>query len=102
MGFNSKEAGMQTKGWLGLRHLCFLIFLAGAISGCGTRSISNSSYYADSDRGHGHRNSPFYKGELNEFDVLGIDAKSPIAEADIRDSWAQKLGSPFPKAPRSC
>jgi len=93
---------MQTKGWLGLRHLCFLIFLRGAISGCGTRSISNSSYYADSDRGHGHRNSPFYKGELNEFDVLGIDAKSPIAEADIQRFLGAKARITVPKGTRSC
>ena len=71
-------------------YLCVLIFTAVMVAGCGTRSISNSGYYADSDRGYGQRNSPFYKGELNEFDVLGIDAKSPIAEVDIQKSLVAK------------
>ena len=62
-----------------LCRLCIIVVAALIIAGCGTRSISNSGYYADSDRGYGQRNSPFYKGELNEFDVLGID---PVGVTD--------------------
>lgn len=81
---------MQANNWRSLRNFCVLLLAAVVIAGCGTRSISNSGYYADSDRGYGQKNSPFYKGELNEFDVLGIDPKSSITEADIQKSLAAK------------
>jgi hypothetical protein len=45
---------------------------------CTTRSISNSGYAAGGDRGN-----PFYRGELSEFDVLGIDLGAPVSEAEI-------------------
>src|SRR5262245_5018321 len=86
----SMEASMILKRQFiatpGSRYLCALVFAALALTACATRSISNSGYYADSDRGYARRDSPFYKGELNEFDVLGIDAKAPIGEADIEKS----------------
>lgn len=81
---------MKSSYWRNLYHFCILISTAVLIAGCGTRSISNSGYYADSDRGYQQRNSPFYKGELNEFDVLGIDPKSPITDTDIQKSMAAK------------
>ena len=58
-----------------------LIALVGVLVllfGCTTRSISNSGYGA----GHGADN-PFYRGELTEFDVLGIDLSKPVSEAEI-------------------
>jgi hypothetical protein len=61
------------------RHLR-LIALVGALVllfGCETRSISNSGY------GAGHGTNPFYRGELTEFDVLGIDLDKPVSEAEI-------------------
>ena len=64
------------------RHLR-LIALVGVLVllfGCNVRSISNSGY------GAGQRESadnPFYRGELTEFDVLGIDLGKPVSEAEI-------------------
>jgi len=69
----------------------FLLLVVALLAGCGTRSISNSDYSADSDRGYAQRNNPFYQGELNEFDVIGIDAKSDVTEAEITraaESWS--------------
>ena len=73
-----------------IRNLCLLCIAALLLAGCGTRSISNSGYHADSDRGYAQQSSPFYKGELNEFDVLGIDPKSTITESDIQRSLAAR------------
>jgi hypothetical protein len=58
-----------------------LIALVGVLVllfGCQTRSISNSGYGA----GHGADN-PFYRGELTEFDVLGIDLDKSVSEIEI-------------------
>ena len=54
------------------------------LSGCATRSVSNSGsgYYPGGYNGRGGDN-PLYKGELSEFDVLGIDPGKEITEQDI-------------------
>jgi hypothetical protein len=53
------------------------------LSGCATqKSVSNSGYYPGGDKGRGGDN-PFYKGELSEFDVLGIEPGKEITEQDI-------------------
>lgn len=80
-------------------HLCGLVIvsLAMVLSACGVRSISDSGYYADSDRRGGRANNPFYRGELSEFDVLGIDAKASITEADIQKAFAAKTRIVVPK-----
>jgi hypothetical protein len=87
---------------------CVLLSLAA----CGTRSISNSAYEADSSRG-GSSNG-FYRGELSEMDVLGVDPAQRVTEADIQralqanqrlvlDKGAPVLliqsGATFPDAP---
>jgi hypothetical protein len=51
-----------------------LVFLAG----CQTRSISNSGYHTG-----GYYGSSLYRGELNEFDVLGVDRDQSITDTDI-------------------
>jgi len=81
------------------RCLLFPMFLGvlALLFGCGTRSISNSDYRADSDRGYAQRDSFFYKGELNELDVIGIDSKSPISEEDIAKAAASKSRVIIPK-----
>jgi hypothetical protein len=71
-------------------HLALLLAIAGSLVGCGTRSISNSGYSADPDRGYRQAGNPFYKGELSEFMVLGIDSRSPISEEDIAKAVALK------------
>ena len=59
------------------------------LGGCSVRSISDSGY---KERGYyGYRNdNPFYKGELSEFDVLGIEAGKDISEQDIAAAAATK------------
>lgn len=56
-----------------------------SLAGCGTRSISDSGYQGGywGDRSDVNR---LYRGELSEFDVLGIDRGQAIAEADIQAS----------------
>ena len=59
------------------------------LSGCAVRSISDSGYREGGY--YGHRNdNPFYKGELSEFDVLGIDSGTEISEQDITTTAATK------------
>ena len=67
-----------------------LLWAVLTLVGCGTRSISDSGFHADSDRGYGQRSSPFYKGELNEFDVLGIDVKLGVTEEDIQKALSAR------------
>ncbi|MDR0351911.1 MAG: hypothetical protein LBI02_00645 [Opitutaceae bacterium] len=52
------------------------------LSGCHTRSISNSDYPEHSNR-YGQRPGNGYRGELTEVDVLGVDTAQPITEGDI-------------------
>ena len=73
-----------------LRISILAMALSVLLAGCGSRSISNSGYYADSDRGYSQRSDPFYKGELSEFNVLGIDPNAVVAEADIVAALAAK------------
>jgi hypothetical protein len=80
-----------------LRQVLLSVFVAVLVTGCGTRSISNSGYYADSDRGYGQRSNPFYKGELSEFNVLGIDPKSFVSDAEIQSALASKQRISIPK-----
>jgi len=61
--------------------LMLLLFFV-VLSGCATRSISNSGYNPGGYYSRGTDN-PLYKGELSEFDVLGIDAGKEITEQDI-------------------
>ena len=74
-----------------------LLLVAGALVGCGIRSISDSDYNADSDRRHAQRSNPFYKGELSEFDVIGIDAKAAVTEEEIASAARSKERFIIPK-----
>lgn len=47
------------------------------IAGCATRSISDAG-----PPGHAPSDNPFYLGELTEFQVLGIESKQAISDAD--------------------
>lgn len=70
---------------VGFYALLILIIL---ISGCSTRSISNTKY---SGNGSYQKNSsnPFYKGELSEWKVLGINPSQQLSEAHIHEALAQ-------------
>ncbi len=70
---------------ISLLALLILIIL----SGCSVRSISNSGYNPGGYYSRGGDN-PFYKGELSEFDVLGIDAGKEASEQEIASAMAAK------------
>jgi hypothetical protein len=56
------------------------------LAACQTRSISDSGY-----RGEGYgRGNPLYRGELSEYDVLGVDRTGGFTEADIQKAMVQK------------
>ena len=59
--------------------LVCLLFL---LSACETRSISNSGY-----GGHGNA---FYRGELSEYEVVGVDSAKGFSEADIQKAVIQR------------
>jgi len=62
-----------------------ILAVAVLLSGCArTRSISNASY--ENDHGYyysGRTDSPFYRGELSEFDLLGIESNGAISDDQI-------------------
>ena len=60
-------------------------------------SISDSGYYADSDRQGARASNPFYRGELSEFDVLGMIPKVSVTEADIQKAFTAKTRITVPK-----
>jgi hypothetical protein len=65
-----------------------LLLISGFILwGCSTRSISNSGY--DGGGYYYRQNNPLYKGELTEFDVLGIDPAIDISDEEISKSLTE-------------
>ena len=70
-----------------MKHNLLFLMLAGglALAGCATRSISDSGY-----RSHGAYGSSGYRGELSEFDVLGVTRQGnpaqPVTEEEIRQA----------------
>lgn len=60
------------------------------IAACQTRSISDSGYRGDDRYGYASRSNPFYRGELSDFDVLGIDRAQIITEAQILSAFNDK------------
>ncbi len=67
--------------------LCGALLLLAA---CETRSISDSGYRPESSYGRSSGVNPFYRGELSELDVLGIDRNQAITEEDIRKAFGDK------------
>jgi hypothetical protein len=57
--------------------------LALLLGACETRSISDSGYQGGHGYGYSSGGSPFYKGELTEFDVLGIDVGRATSDEEI-------------------
>jgi hypothetical protein len=68
---------MKTKlhRFAGATALCLAM---GLLAGCCSRSISNSGYHSSR-----YGQSGLYQGELNEFDVLGIQRDQPITDQQI-------------------
>ncbi len=54
-----------------------------ALSGCSIRSISDSGYPDNSHWGNKSSN-PFYKGELAELDILGVDTAAKASDQTIQ------------------
>jgi hypothetical protein len=73
---------LSLKGEEMRKFILLALLIPIVLSGCATRSISNSGYYPGGFNGRGGDNA-LYKGELSEFDVLGIDPGKEITEQDI-------------------
>lgn len=72
---------------------CMLAVVA-LLAGCSTRSISNSGYQEENYFGHkSEPENPFYKGELSEFDVLGINPEVEISEEDIQQALSKSASA---------
>jgi len=56
-----------------------LALMTALFTGCRTRSISDSGYGGR----YGGKHNPFYRGELSEFDLLGIERGAPITDDQI-------------------
>jgi hypothetical protein len=63
----------------------FLVLAAAIVTGCSSRSISNSGY----DRGYYYRGGSGYVGELSELNMVGIDTAVRPTEAQIQAAYAQ-------------
>ena len=74
MNLKSLRVNPNLPMYSALAALVFGLLLAG----CTTRSISNSSYRKSGLQAHRD-----FKGELSEFDVLGIEPQAPITEERI-------------------
>ena len=74
-----------------ISKVCSLVVICGLLAGCDTsRSISNSSYRSDNSgwnyfpRDNGSDPGFSYRGELSEFDVLGIARGELASDQDIQ------------------
>ena len=65
--------------------IAMLVSTALLISGCATRSISDSGYQS---RYYGGPANSMYQGELSEFDVIGIEADTSVSEEQIANAFA--------------
>jgi len=63
-------------------YVCAVVVL---IAGCSTRSISDSGY---SRYGH-YGSSPLYRGELSEFDVLGVRTGAAVSDEEIERAFTE-------------
>ena len=70
---------MKTKTLFGLAVLAVTVLL----SGCVKRSISSSGYHGGGGYYYCGNSDPFYRGELNEFDLLGVERGDAITDEQI-------------------
>ncbi len=66
-----------------MKKLIFVALAVTLLSGCAVRSISNSGFQEEGWFGSRSSNS-LYKGELTEFEVLGVDASAKASEQSIQ------------------
>ena len=67
------------------------------LGGCAMRSISDSGYRSESGYWSRTSSNPFYKGELSEFQVLGIDPEAKVTQEDIDRALESKQRLTLPK-----
>lgn len=70
--------------------MVLIVLTALAFSGCMTRSISDSGYRADAGYRSQASDNPLYKGELSEFEVLGIHPQAKITQEEIDQAFESK------------
>ncbi len=70
---------------LSFRAIAALVAPVFFLMGCETRSISDSGYRGRFAWESGNR---YYRGELNEMDVLGTPAGQKVTETDIQKALA--------------
>ena len=73
----------------------FLVVLA--LQGCGVRSISDSGYQAEPQGRFRPSNTPLYKGELTEFEVLGLASQHPVTQEEINRALQERQKFTLPK-----
>jgi len=78
------------------RLVVLIALLALTLGGCATRSISDSGYRSESGYSKTTTN-PFYKGELSEFQVLGIDPQAKVSQEEISRALESKQRLSLPK-----
>ena len=66
------------------QRILLLAIFSVLLTGCATRSISDSGNSRHSYYGSYGSTNPLYRGELSEFAVLGIEAGREYSEAEIR------------------
>lgn len=79
------------------RFTVLVVLIAIAVGGCATRSISDSGYRAESGYRSQASSNPFYKGELSEFEVLGINPEAKITQEEINKAFESKQRLTLPK-----
>ena len=67
-----------------------------ALQGCGVRSISDSGYQAEAGRLRQSGHS-LYKGELTEFEVLGVNPTASVSQEEIQRALENRQQFSLPK-----
>lgn len=67
------------------------------IGGCATRSISDSGYRREGGGRTATSDNPFYKGELSELQVIGINPESKVTQEDVERAMASRQRVIVPK-----
>jgi hypothetical protein len=73
-----------------------MVLMTFMVTGCATRSISNSGYRGEPWYQAPGSGNPSYKNELNEFDVLGISPTTKITQEEIEGAFASKQDLSLP------
>jgi hypothetical protein len=73
-----------------------IVLIASVVTGCATRSISDSGYHGEPWYQPQASGNPSYKSELNEFDVLGISPTTKITQEEIDKAFASKQDLSLP------